>query len=176
MRYQSSRSTSAGIVNQALSRPSGCSAVGSPKASRRTTECSPSAPMTTVEAAGISLFEADQHTVWSCLQIRDRVVEQVAHARTSRLIEDCSEIAAENLVSRHDAPATKGVDRHLGAVPSGCVHPSDSTLGQGPGADLAQQTHPVHDGAPGTAKINGLSTRAWSRCPFDDGNRKASLA
>jgi hypothetical protein len=129
-----------------------------------------------IEAAGISVLETDQHAVWVLFQIRDRVVEEIAHAGTSRLIEDCSKITAENFVGRHDASSTESVDRHFGAVPSECVDPGNASLGHGPGADLAQQAHPLHHSAPSTAKINSLPARAWSRRTLDDGNREASFA
>jgi hypothetical protein len=61
-------------------------------------------------------------------------------------------------------------------MPSGCVDPGNASLGHGPGVDLAQQAHPLNHGAPGTAKINSLPARTWSRRTLDDSNREASFA
>jgi hypothetical protein len=123
-----------------------------------------------------SLLEGDEDAVAVVLEGGDRVVEEIADLRPSRLIQDRREITAENFVGRHDASSTKSVDRHFGAVPSGSIDPGNASLGHGPGADLAQQTHPLHHGAPGTAKINSLPAGARSRRTLDDGNREASFA
>ena len=139
MRYQLSNSTSAGTVNQALSKPSGCSAFGcAPKGQPAYHGMQPIGADDKVEAARISLLECDQDAIRMLLECGDRVVEQIADAWTSRLIQDCTKIAAEDLVGRHDAIALERVNRHLGAVPARCIDPGDATLGHGHGADLLE--------------------------------------
>jgi hypothetical protein len=85
-------------------------------------------------------------------------------------VEDCREIASEDFIGRDNASAAECLDRHLGAMPSGFVHPGDAALRDDHGSDLVQQAHPFHDCAASAAKINSLPALGRGRCPLDDGD------
>jgi hypothetical protein len=129
-----------------------------------------------VEGSGISLLEGHDDSARALLKGGDRVVEEVAHSWTSCVIKDGPEIAAEDLVGGDDAIPTERFDWHFRAMASGCIDPGNAALGHRPGADLVQQSHPFHDGATGTAKINSLAALSWSRCPLNYGDGEAGLA
>jgi hypothetical protein len=136
----------------------------------------PIGPDDKIKVTGRRLFEPDHDAILILLECGDRVIEEIADIRPSRLVEDGSKIAPENLIGRHDASSAEGLDRHFGAVPSGFVNPGDAPLGNRHGADLVEQTHALHHRTAGAAKINGLPARTRTRCTLDDRDGEAGLA
>ena len=122
------------------------------------------------------LLEYDPNAIAIFVECGNRVIEQIADTRPSRLVQDRREIAAENLIFRHDASSAEGMHRHFGAMPSQCVDPGDASLVDAHSANLVEQTHAFHDSATRTTKIDSLPARTWGRCPFYDGDAEASLA
>ena len=72
-----------------------------------------------IKSARSRLFEGDQDAIHALLDCGDRVVEQIAHARLRCFVQDCRQVAAKNLILRHDPSPAERFDWHLGTAPSG---------------------------------------------------------
>jgi hypothetical protein len=129
-----------------------------------------------IKTAWRDLLKADQHAVCILLECGDRLIEDVANAWPSGLVQDGRKIAAKNFIGRYDASAAERLDRHFGAVSSGCVDPGNASLRYRHGSDLIEQAHQFHDRAAGATKINSLPARTWRWRSLHNSHCVASFA